>query len=709
MRNQQFRIRSCPVLVPVFVGVLNVAGSADVFTVDDDDPAADFATIQEAVDAAADGDRIEVGPGYYSADSKLATPVVEIDGKSIEIVAINVDPELTIIAGQGVRRCVEWSNAAGSCKLDGFTLDAGFSDTDGGGLLIDRSAVEVQDCVFEGCTAVGNGGAIASISETILPPIVRGCRFVGNTAGLSGGGIDADGGLDLYDCVFENDTAGFYGGGVRFSGDPGGKSNYSIILGCDFSRCESRFGGGVFGFESNLRLFDSDFFRCIAGDAAAMSGWGGGIGVVRGSILMEGGMIGACEAGEASGGLDVDDSVAVITGVEFSGCTSWEFGGAVYGFGPNASLDFDDCSFDGNVAASGEGGAIRCDSSVESLLLTRCTFDDNLAFESGFCINAPNIVTAIDCDFNAQQASGAPVHHVALSGIFSGSRFENCRFVDAEAPDFASSFRATDIGQIEFIDCDFLRNRTIDVGGGLDTEGTVYISASNEDDSLISFTGCQFIDNRICCAFEENNSGRGGGLRVTGRRVTLEDCIFDFNRSAYGGSVYAEADITNCVVDGSTSVGTGGALYLLGESSVINSRVSGSADCNHPAIQANGPTTIDGCTISGSFGLPFFCVNEPVTLAVCRLPLGSSVRDTRFCDYTEAPLAGVWNDLGGNSFNPGECNAADLNGDGEVNGADLALVLAAWGEPCLGCAADVNGDGEVNGADLALILAGWGP
>ena len=100
-------------------------------------------------------------------------------------------------------------------------------------------------------------------------------------------------------------------------------------------------------------------------------------------------------------------------------------------------------------------------------------------------------------------------------------------------------------------------------------------------------------------------SGVGGGLRVTGRRVTLQDCVFDSNRAAYGGSVYAEADIINCIIDGSASVGTGGGLYLLGESSVISSRVSGSADCNHPAIQANGPTEIDGCTISGSFGLAF--------------------------------------------------------------------------------------------------------
>jgi pectin methylesterase-like acyl-CoA thioesterase len=41
-----------------------VAAAADVHTVDDDDPAADFATIQAAVDIAVDGDSILVGPGY---------------------------------------------------------------------------------------------------------------------------------------------------------------------------------------------------------------------------------------------------------------------------------------------------------------------------------------------------------------------------------------------------------------------------------------------------------------------------------------------------------------------------------------------------------------------------------------------------------------------------------------------------------------------
>ncbi|NDC10374.1 MAG: hypothetical protein EBZ75_13750 [Oxalobacteraceae bacterium] len=44
-----------------------------------------------------------------------------------------------------------------------------------------------------------------------------------------------------------------------------------------------------------------------------------------------------------------------------------------------------------------------------------------------------------------------------------------------------------------------------------------------------------------------------------------------------------------------------------------------------------------------------------------------------------------------------------------VEGADLAIVLGAWG-PCPGvCPADFNGDGVVDGSDLAVVLGAWGP
>ncbi|MDG1979481.1 MAG: DNRLRE domain-containing protein [Phycisphaerales bacterium] len=50
--------------------------------------------------------------------------------------------------------------------------------------------------------------------------------------------------------------------------------------------------------------------------------------------------------------------------------------------------------------------------------------------------------------------------------------------------------------------------------------------------------------------------------------------------------------------------------------------------------------------------------------------------------------------------------AADFNGDGAVNGADVGLLLAAWGS-CPGCPEDLNDDGVVNGADLGLLLVEW--
>ncbi|MCH2161079.1 MAG: hypothetical protein MK085_04315 [Phycisphaerales bacterium] len=46
----------------------------------------------------------------------------------------------------------------------------------------------------------------------------------------------------------------------------------------------------------------------------------------------------------------------------------------------------------------------------------------------------------------------------------------------------------------------------------------------------------------------------------------------------------------------------------------------------------------------------------------------------------------------------------DLTGDGEVNGADLGLMIAMWGTPD----GDLTGDGMTNGADLGLLIASWG-
>jgi hypothetical protein len=46
---------------------------------------------------------------------------------------------------------------------------------------------------------------------------------------------------------------------------------------------------------------------------------------------------------------------------------------------------------------------------------------------------------------------------------------------------------------------------------------------------------------------------------------------------------------------------------------------------------------------------------------------------------------------------------ADLDGNGTVNAADLAILLGGWGSG----AGDIDGDGVTNATDLALLLSAW--
>ena len=85
--------------------------------------------------------------------------------------------------------------------------------------------------------------------------------------------------------------------------------------------------------------------------------------------------------------------------------------------------------------------------------------------------------------------------------------------------------------------------------------------------------------------------------------------------------------------------------------------------------------------------------------------------------YTFAGRSHVWQDWTDGEFDIGTAAnnnshmhftawiPGDINLDGQVDGADLALLLAAWGGD--DAMADLNGDGVVNGADMAVILANW--
>lgn len=87
---------------------------------------------------------------------------------------------------------------------------------------------------------------------------------------------------------------------------------------------------------------------------------------------------------------------------------------------------------------------------------------------------------------------------------------------------------------------------------------------------------------------------------------------------------------------------------------------------------------------------------------MCSTGEWSLLMDIQRYAFTFAVASVLFGTIGATAQSP--C-ASDLNLDATVDGADLGLMLAAWGASTAG---DLNGDGVTDGADLGLMLAAWG-
>jgi len=115
------------------------------------------------------------------------------------------------------------------------------------------------------------------------------------------------------------------------------------------------------------------------------------------------------------------------------------------------------------------------------------------------------------------------------------------------------------------------------------------------------------------------------------------------------------------------------------------------------------------------FDIPSGAVSATVTLyyQVTTKEYIEFLRDENVTDTTGQTAYDLW--VGAGKSAPVAMDSAtiklaapvtgDLNGDGKVDAADLAILLGSWG--LSGVPADLNGDGVVNGSDLAILLGNW--
>ncbi len=282
----------------------------------------DYATIQEAIDAAAPGQIVEVAPGSYSGSGNWD---LDFRGKAITLRSL-MGPEETIID------CFD-DSGVGPAGHRGFYFHQG----------------EGRDSILRGFT-IRNG----FIPGSELPPFDSVTPWPADPALPIGGGIFcAYAGPTIEDCIIE--------------------------------KCRTELGGGIGCVGGGALIGSCRIAGCHAGGLgpAESGGRGGGIGLVHTAefviqdclIQKNLGYYNSRGGGIFAYGAEVSINHSVLAGNHADGNM---IGGGLYG-GPGCHIRLQNCLLYGNLAQSGAG--IYTESSPEAvnttLLVKNCTIADN--------------------------------------------------------------------------------------------------------------------------------------------------------------------------------------------------------------------------------------------------------------------------------------------------------------------------------------------
>jgi predicted outer membrane repeat protein len=233
-----------------------VPAFADTYVVHPDGTG-DFPTIQAAIDAAVDGDIIELTDGTFTGDGNRDTDFL---GKAITVMSQSGNPHACAIDCQGTaqepHRAFTFSTREESgSHLDGLTITHGYATWGGGGVLIDEeSSPTISNCVLVDNFAENNGAALRSSWGCY--PTVTSCEFRHNsTAGVGGACSFADGFGTFTECRFEENSAAMWGGAINIW--IGGPNFYDCVF---VRNSAGTFGGAI---ANDISYWGAVISRCV--------------------------------------------------------------------------------------------------------------------------------------------------------------------------------------------------------------------------------------------------------------------------------------------------------------------------------------------------------------------------------------------------------------------------------------------------------------
>lgn len=268
----------------------------------------DFASIQEAVCAAENGDTILVNPGIYLEN-------IDFSGKNILLTSLYIlsaNPlhiQQTILDGDQKHSVVRFSSGETSrAMLSGFTITGGVSKN-GAGIYCENASPRLKNLIITGNRAEGWLSSGGGIYITNGDPSIHSVHIVNNSANLGGGLYFNYSNAELQDCEISGNTVSgniSRGGGVFV-----GLFSSVQIKNTDISRNSADWhGGGLYAWTDavvNLRnVIITENKTRLWGSS------GGGIFVSGGSLFMDHGTL-AYNSGSESGSLGFRAADASIT------------------------------------------------------------------------------------------------------------------------------------------------------------------------------------------------------------------------------------------------------------------------------------------------------------------------------------------------------------------------------------------------------------